>query len=968
MSTRSFASWFSRLTATTVVAIVLLFSSLSFGQQNTITPADRSAIEAAAAALDADGAYFETLLRNFGFPPPELTAEWRGIAQWPIDRQLEAAWRAAEQVTPGAGEQFLHAYARQVARSNDAIRREEALRPVFPEPLDKPLQPEPLRKFAFARPTGSLATEPLPPRIKAILPTIAAHADGYPGSLLAVVRQCCNLEERRAVEMILAADNIEEVLEDALRNGNFPPELKAKLAKLLEIVAKQNLALAYADQMAPYRKALERLAMKPDAVTRSRAADLNVSIAPTLRSTEKSALMDALVAELGDLSTERAKRSQTGPSIFGTWRDNFNGGDAWTGPDTPPDTGGGSGGNKAGVAFGDVRERAFDFGNYGPGRGGSAQGGRGSKGGHVFSVMRGFFGGKGGVIFGSEVTGAPGLPMPVSVTWAPLDDTDRPLSAESIGTFLFLFADGTRSVSPPLSAEDALAAVRLVFTGVNGAAAPVVKGEGIGLAGAGRLAARYSIKDGAVVSATDKVGLAFYVHPAISDLGLGPVVMVTDGFPFIPPLENRLADAADKAGDAAMAEELRRFLFEFEKGNYKIVDVPLEIYRPEPFVLGARRTGDGIASFSTAHLERSFLDMQTFDCESFFCDAEVPHQPKPDDPSFYRLMPLLTSLSSDYARLNSFARSLGILRWASENGARWTGTLNVPVSQQTFGSMFISEADELVFAADFYESSYDLVMAVERAGKRVLASSGAEQSLRDLDIKVTRYEQERVVVSAIYALKEAAGLGFYDDQYAPAATSTNQLDSVGTDDLDLPSGAAIDQEVLEERMSKIEDPLRSREEVLSDLLPEMIMQQRADLQKQADSAITSRDAAQARLENLNDLGSTVARDRLSARWQLASEPVQAAAQAEYDAWDLAYWDDDQEEEARLAEKLSKMLPNPTQSEIDQMRATMTTEWTDVTTRIADLEKAITAKEPKGFDAWYRLHSSLNYALPPLPYR
>ncbi|WP_127623298.1 hypothetical protein [Sinorhizobium meliloti] len=952
----------------------MLFSSLSFGQQNPITPADRRAIEAAAAALDADGAYFETLLRNFGFPPPELAAEWRGIAEWPIDRQLEAAWRAAEQVTPGAGEQFLHAYARQVAQSNDAIRHEEALRPVFPEPLDKPLQPEPLRKFAFARPTGSLATEPLPPRIKAILPTIAAHADGYPGGLLAVVRQCCSLEERRAVEKILAADNIEEVLEDALRNGNFPPELKAKLAKLLEIVARQNLAFAYADDMAPYREALERLAMKPDAVTRSRAADLNVSIVPPLRSTEKSALMDALVAELGDLSTERAKRSQMGPSIFSTWRDNFNGGNAWTGPDTPPDNGGGgggSGGNKAGVAFGDVRERAFDFGNYGPGGGGSAQGGRGGKGGHVFSVMRGFFGGKGGVIFGSEVTGAPGLPMPVSVTWAPLNDTNRPLSAESIGTFLFLFADGTRSVSPPLSAEDALAAVRLVFTGVNGAAAPVVKGEGIGLAGAGRPVARYSIKDGAVVSATDKVGLSFYVHPAISDLGLGPVVMVTDGFPFIPPLENRLADAADKGGDAAMAEELRRFLFEFEKGNYKIVDVPLEIYRPEPFVLGARRTGDGTASFSTAHLESFFLDMQTFDCVSkflIFCDAVAPHQPKPDDPSFYRLMPLLTSLSSDYARLNSFARSLGILRWASENGARWTGTLNVPVNQQTFGSMFISEADELLFAPDFYESSYDLVMTVGEAGKRVLASAGAEQSLLDLDIKVTRYEQERVVVSAIYALKDAAGLGFYDDQYVPAATSTNQLDSVGTDGPNLPSGAAIDQEVLEERMLKIEDPLRSREEVLSGLLPEMIMQKRADLQKQADSAITSRDAAQARLENLNDLGSAVARDRLSARWQLASEPVQAAAQAEYDAWDLAYWDDDQKEEARLAEKLSTMLPNPTQSEIDQMRATMTTELIDVTTLIADLEKAITAKEPKGFDAWYRLHSSLNYALPPLPYR
>jgi|GEM_PF-6392187 len=91
MSTRSFASWFPRLAATTVVAVAMLFSSLSFGQQNPITPADRRAIEAAAAALDADGAYFETLLRNFGFPPPELAAEWRGIAEWPIDRQLEAA-------------------------------------------------------------------------------------------------------------------------------------------------------------------------------------------------------------------------------------------------------------------------------------------------------------------------------------------------------------------------------------------------------------------------------------------------------------------------------------------------------------------------------------------------------------------------------------------------------------------------------------------------------------------------------------------------------------------------------------------------------------------------------------------------------------------------------------------------------------------------------------------------------------
>ncbi|MER9082094.1 hypothetical protein [Mesorhizobium sp. M0895] len=959
MSARPFILWFSRLIATSVLATTLLFSTLSFGQQNTITPEDRRAIGAAAAAVEADTAQFEVLLRNFGFPSPELAAEWRGIADWTIDRQLEAAWRAAEQAVPNSGEEFLRAYARQVAPLNNAIRHEEVLRHIFPEPLDSEFRPEPIRKFKFARPLGARATEPLPPRIKAILPTIAEHATGYPGGLMALVRQCCSVEEARALEKILTANNMAEVLEDALRNGGFPPELKAKLAKLLEIVAKQNLALAYADSMAPYREALERLAMKPQAVPRARAADLPMSLFPATPTAEKRRLMDALVAELGDLSIERGQRPEAGPSVFSIWRDNFKGGEVWPGPDEPPGGGGGGGGKS--FSFGDVLERGFDFGNYGRGGRVAAPGG----GGHVFTVMRGFFGGKGGVIFGSEVTGASDLPAPVSVTWAPLDGAGQPLSADRIGTFLFLFSDGTVSASPPLSADDALAMVRLVFTGVVGAADTAVKGEGIGLAGAGQRAWHFSIEDGAVVSAG--AGFAFYLHPAISDLSMGPVAMITDGFPFIPPLRNKLSAAAkDQSADASLTDELERFLFAFDKGNYKIVDVPMEIYRPHPKVLGVRRTGDGTANFPTSHLESYFLDMQTFDDivdETTGRRLEAPHRPTPNDPSFYRLMPLLTSLSSDYARLNSFARSLGIIRWAAENGARWTGTLDIPPSGQAFGTLFISENNELAFGPDLYEVLFHLTAAVDDAGKHVLAEARADQAMLDLDAKVSSYEQHVVAVSAIGALRKAVGPGFYGDQYAPNATNPDWHAFEDAESSDSVSGMALDRHVIEKRWSELGDyPLAMPEHALSNLLPTEITHKRADLQSELQTATGSQYAAEERLEYIDELGSTSAEERLYTRWQLASESVRTAAQADYDAWANARSNSNSDDEARFAQKLDAVVPNPTPSEIDEMRTATTAELTEIMAKIADLKQAITETSPRGFEAWYRLHVSLYYAL------
>ncbi|MEM8547861.1 MAG: hypothetical protein AAGF46_06835, partial [Pseudomonadota bacterium] len=365
-----------------------------------------------------------------------------------------------------------------------------------------------------------------------------------------------------------------------------------------------------------------------------------------------------------------------------------------------------------------------------------------------------FRGGRGGIVFGNSVRSTKDLRKPVTITWQPLVDSTgvASLPPETTGVFVFRLDDGDYVLSPPVRADDAAAAVRLVLTGIAGTP-PARKGEAIGLAGMSpRPVTRYHLEGGKVRVVDDAVGVTFYVHPAISRTTLAPVMLLADARPIIGGLVSQLKERVLLSQASEQVKDQLVSWLEMRKGNYKIIDVPMEVYE-QGGVLSTRRfpstLADAVASCDC------FLSMQTFDAEG------NPRLEQEEPVSFSSILPVMLEHLPEFRRLNELARQMALLRWATANDAAWIGDIAVEQAKHSITSFYVASDNEFEFGVDPDEEAFILAQRVERASRALLESSKAPAALRDLDADVASYRRKTLALAAIERVIVSANSMFY---------------------------------------------------------------------------------------------------------------------------------------------------------------------------------------------------------------
>ncbi|MEO0044258.1 MAG: hypothetical protein RL329_3706 [Bacteroidota bacterium] len=240
-------------------------------------------------------------------------------------------------------------------------------------------------------------------------------------------------------------------------------------------------------------------------------------------------------------------------------------------------------------------------------------------------------GGFGGVIFGNEVIDATNLPKLnyirviqngyLSKEGLPLSDLE------------FIFEDGSEYLETLVLVEDLLAANEILFH------SDYNTGEGIGLAG---------IKN--PIFYDNLIRWESVIHPALSNFELGWSALSVDALPIASndmiKYVKKNNDAIDTAFQWALNSNLK---------TWKIIDVPLVITNQENKFLIERSDKSALEI-----LPNAYITMHGFYANGLSEGEEVS--------GFYETIPALTQSIYEFSRINDFARTLALLRWAKEKG------------------------------------------------------------------------------------------------------------------------------------------------------------------------------------------------------------------------------------------------------------------------------------------------------------
>lgn len=247
--------------------------------------------------------------------------------------------------------------------------------------------------------------------------------------------------------------------------------------------------------------------------------------------------------------------------------------------------------------------------------------------------------GPGGVLFGNVIDLSK-VAKPTDLIWVP-----EPLAspdATAWGHFDVVLDGGQVVMTRRMRAEDAYAALEIV-DGRKGVFAPfdVARQEGVGLASV--------IPDLRNVLSSGSEFMT--VHPAIYGFQLGDAAALADaiGFAMSPEAFRRyLAEA--NVPELAIERALRWQTA--EKGWYKILDAPLWIVTDSGSVTVERMAAPKLP---VSLRKVAFLDFQALDDDSNKPIAS---------PDFYPSVPALVQAFPAFERLNSFAETFAIVRWA----------------------------------------------------------------------------------------------------------------------------------------------------------------------------------------------------------------------------------------------------------------------------------------------------------------
>lgn len=248
-----------------------------------------------------------------------------------------------------------------------------------------------------------------------------------------------------------------------------------------------------------------------------------------------------------------------------------------------------------------------------------------------FQNMIRFRRGFGGVIFGNTVKDSTQLPKLSYINYIP---TDTKITNEPMGTLEFIFEDGTVLTEPSVFAEDIIAAHQLIFNNTN------IDDNGIGLAG---IHSRVLLPNG--LNRSEVV-----IHPALANFKLGWAAVLSDIFPLV---QSKLVHEVLENGTYEEYVIVKKF-FTKEKETYKIIDVPLTATRTENELQLYRNDLK-----KSQRIQDSYITMHEFEKNDTIGKESL---------SFYQATPIFKNVSYEINRMNQFAKTLALFKWAKQKG------------------------------------------------------------------------------------------------------------------------------------------------------------------------------------------------------------------------------------------------------------------------------------------------------------
>lgn len=588
----------------------------SAAQPAALSGENQRALQVLASAVAGQPDRTDQILSDMGFPREEARARWTGFDQWPSLRKIETGYFSAVEASGAqGGADYLRMMSRIAAADHSrAIRFERALASYFPEAPSASITIADRQATRFRLPS-SLPTAAPPPEIRAVVAVLEKHVGRMPGGLQGLVSRCCNHSPDAVYDIIRNSASAGDALSRALQSGRIPPELLARLKRLAILSVEGSHALASEPALASL--------LEPPLV---RAAP---STSAAVRKTERSA------------ASELARQAMLDASINQATVDWALGGNGIDDPPAPVSFGGAPSGAPGGRVGANTRRHSDITKTVASG--GSRPAFRAAR-----AAARGF----GGVLFGNQLDIGQ-IPRPRFLSW--VADPKAEADGTVWGRFEIVLENGDVAPTRRFRQEDVAVANSIVADlDVNG-------DEAVGLSGLFR-------------NGDDGRTSLFVVHPKLFGTSLADASILADARKFRTDLahfEQKLREASVPADLAALALKWK----EFKAGYYKITDAPLALYLI-----------DGTITVQRNQASTSAIDQLRRNALLAFQACEVDSSKKiqdrlcnlPEDrTTFYAALPALMAVFPEFDRLNSFAETFALMRWAKFTMA----TVNVPAPQ-----------------------------------------------------------------------------------------------------------------------------------------------------------------------------------------------------------------------------------------------------------------------------------------------
>lgn len=617
------------LTRTLPVLAIVGWTTCATAQQvsRDIPASTADPIRAVAAALAAVPDRADAVLDSVGFGA--FSKSIPGYEDWPALRKIETGYLSAVAagVASGGpaggtleGEKFLSAVAQTIARDHtEAVRYEPSLKGYF--------SPNAVQLDTITVHFAPLPAGPPPPpssEVKAAVLAMEKYVERIPGGLQTAMAACCKLEAPEIYDILRGSQTRAEALAIAVHVGHPPPPEAGRVERLVRMV----METSHATQFDP---ALASLIQKfNDQGGGPFGLGVPTGPEPTPPPVPGSQITDT-IREFANRSG--ADRSLTDALVT-----------AATPPAKPQEPAVSRDRNQNEAAYEEVRKTIEP-------EGGTA-GDVGGTGAFSFERMATSVGGFGGVVFGAPLDISKMQPATKLIWTTDIPDTN---SSPGWGHFDVILKNGEITATRRFRSDDAYAALH-ILTGEASTFPPLDldQGEGVGLASVN----------------SDQNDNSMVVHPALFGLAIGDSAVFADAVGFKMG-SNFLAYRLAKAGAAEAVIEKALDWRKADKGYYKIVDAPLEIGMRDGLLRVQRIDED---NYPAALRQVGYLRFQAMSP-----DDGLP-QPESATP-FYDVLPALIAAFPQFERLNSFAETFAILRWAKISDATIVGP-NTPEAHE----------------------------------------------------------------------------------------------------------------------------------------------------------------------------------------------------------------------------------------------------------------------------------------------